>query len=189
MKYLITTLVALLFFQSNSAQKFDLKDKKQQVEWTGKAAFKAYSLTGTLNVEKGAIEIIDNTITKLEIAINMKSLDHENGDLKSHLRGTDFFNVNRYKKATFKLSKPVILEKESTILTGMMIIKEKRHKENIKVTILQSDDNLTLSFDHTMDRTTYGVKYNSPSFFKSLKQNAIADEFTLKGNLRFEKVK
>ncbi|NER18186.1 YceI family protein [Spongiivirga citrea] len=187
MKYLITALIALLLAHSSKAQTFDLKNKKQQLEWTGKAAFKAYSLTGTLNVEKGTIKITDNTITKLEIVVNMKSLDHDNGDLKSHLRGADFFNVNRYKKAAFRLSKPVSLDKESSVLAGMMTIKEKTHGENIEVIISRSENTITLSFDHTMDRTTYGIKYNSPSFFKSLKQNAIADEFSLKGKLEFKK--
>lgn len=37
-----------------------------------------------------------------------------------------------------------------------------------------------------MDRTQYGVNHNSPSIFKRLKEDAIADEFVLKGELIFQ---
>ncbi|MFP2997464.1 YceI family protein [Spongiivirga sp. MCCC 1A20706] len=186
MKYLIITLIALMLSVNCNAQKFNLKNKKQQVEWTGKAAFKAYSLTGTLTLEKGTIQITDNMITKLEIIVNMKSLDHDNSDLKSHLRSADFFDVNQYKKAVFKLVKPVDIGGKTITLNGMMTIKNKTNEENIKAVLTQNGNTIKLSFDHKMDRTTYNIKYNSPSFFKSLKQNAIADEFALKGTINFE---
>ena len=46
---------------------------------------------------------------------------------------------------------------------------------------------ISITFNHKMDRTTYGVNYNSPSIFKSLKENVIADDFTLKASLTFIK--
>lgn len=186
MKKLTILIISILTTQLSEAQNFTLKTKKQQLEWTGKAAFSAYKLTGTLAVEKGKITASDDTVTSLEIIVNMKSLDHENSDLKNHLRNEDFFEVNTYKKATFILSKSATIKNGKAILTGMMTIKDKKKQETIEVDILNKNGVIQISLDHEMDRTAYNVKYNSPSFFKNLKQNAIADEFSLKGTLNFK---
>ena len=164
------------------AQNQDLNITNSTFSWTGKAAFNAYALTGSLKAEKGQIKIVDDQIEALHVTINMKSLDHENKDLKNHLRSDDFFEVNTYAKATFKLLKPAKIEKGTAELYGMMTIKGHSQPESIKITF--KDD--TLSFDHIMDRTAYGIKYNSPSFFKKMKENAIADNFVLKGTLIFK---
>lgn len=186
MKFLVLTLTMFIGIQQSNAQLYKLKTKKQQLEWTGKAAFKAYSLTGTLDVDKGTLELKNDKIITLEIIVDMKSLDHENSDLKKHLRNEDFFEVNTYKKATYVLAMPTTIKNGKATLKGKMTIKNKTKEETIDATIKKTTNGLTIAFDHEMDRTAYNVKYNSPSFFKSLKQNAIADEFSLKGSINFK---
>jgi len=180
----IKTLLCLVLVMSitkTNAQELKLNTKKSTIEWTGKAAFNAYSLTGTLEASEGIIIIENNQITGLHITINMKSLDHDNSDLKTHLRGKDFFEVNSYTKASFKITKHANIETNKIILIGNMTIKGITRQERITATL----DNNILSFEHIMDRTSYGVKFNSPSFFKKMKENAIADDFILKGKLVF----
>lgn len=175
-------LMLLLVFATASSQNQELNIKNSELSWTGKAAFNAYALTGSLKAEKGQITIKDDHIQSLNVIINMKSLDHENKDLKSHLRSADFFEVDTYTKATFKLLKPSKIENGKATVTGTMTIKGQSKEETIELTI--KDD--TLSFNHIMDRTAYGIKFNSPSFFKKMKENAIADNFELKGTLIFK---
>ncbi|MFT5617313.1 MAG: hypothetical protein ACI85I_000529 [Arenicella sp.] len=38
-----------------------------------------------------------------------------------------------------------------------------------------------------IDRTKFGITYNSPSYFEKMKDQAIADEFTISFNWVFEK--
>jgi len=114
----------------------------------------------------------------------MKSMDHENSQLKKHLRSKDFFEVNTYKEAKFMMSQPVEIKDGKAIVTGKMTIKDVTRKEAF--TIYLNNDYSELTFDISMDRTQYGVKFNSPSFFKKMKENAIADEFKLNGELVLE---
>jgi hypothetical protein len=44
-------------------------------------------------------------------------------------------------------------------------------------------DTATTTFN--VDRTKYGIKYNSKSFFESIGDKAIYDEFELKVSLKF----
>jgi polyisoprenoid-binding protein YceI len=70
------------------------------------------------------------------------------------------------------------------MITGMMTIKDVSKTESF--TIKLNGNYSELSIDVSIDRTDYGVKFNSPSFFKKIKENAIADQFKLNGNLIIE---
>lgn len=177
----IFKLVLIILCITGNAQELKLNKNQSKLNWTGKAAFNSYSLTGSLKVKEGSITIEGNKIMTLEITIDMKSLDHENTDLKSHLRNEDFFEVNTFKTATFSILKPVTIDNNKAILVGKMTIKNITKEETIQVDISKN----VLTFSHIIDRTTYDVKFNSPSLFKKMKENAIADEFLLEGKLIF----
>jgi len=168
------------------AQELKLNPNDSNLSWKGKAAFESYSLTGTLQPFKGILVIKKNTIEKLTVTIDMKSLYHENKDLKSHLRGKDFFEVKTYKTATFVLSKPTDYLDKNIVLVGEMTIKGVTKKEVITAKISKENGSVEIVFDIDLDRTLYGVEYNSPSIFEKLKENAIADIFHLKGTLVFK---
>ncbi|MGC6429945.1 MAG: YceI family protein [Jejuia sp.] len=176
-------LILLISVSTISAQKRTIDTKSSIINWTGKAAFSAYSLTGTLKTKEGYISIKNDSIRELFIIIDMKSLDHENADLKKHLRSKDFFEVKKYATATFELKAPVNIGKNEFILKGTMKIKEKTFEESINV--IYNTEEAVLNFNSSLDRTKYGVTFNSPNFFKKLKQNAIADEFQIKGKVVF----
>ncbi len=181
----IAILTALTF--NAQAQEFKLDNNKSEINWTGKAAFNSYSLTGTLTSEAGNIIIKDNLIESLEVVIDMKSLNHENKRLKSHLRGKDFFEVKKYAQATFTLDEPTTVQDGHAELSGTLKIKNSAHSENIKAIVKIEDNKVLLTFNTEIDRTKYGVKFNSPTFFKKMKENAIADSFKLEGGFVFVK--
>ena len=181
MKNIKTILFLILPFLQISAQTSYLKASK--LKWTGKAAFNSYELTGTLKTQEGLIVIDQNTITNLKIIVSMESLNHENSDLKSHLRSKDFFDVKNYKTAFFELTQPAeIINKEVTLI-GTMTIKGVRNSESISAFI--NSETSTISFKTNLNRVNYGVTFNSPSVFEKLKENAIADIFVLQGTLKF----
>jgi len=170
-------LISVITYAQNSS----IETKNSTLSWTGNAAFNTYSLTGTLKVKSGTIKIENDSIKELKISIDMKSLNHENGDLTKHLKGKDFFEVNTYTEATFTLSKPVLIENAKATISGKLTIKDMTKDETFMIKL--DENNLSLSFDITIDLTAYGVKFNSPSFFKKMKENGIADDFVLKGQI------
>ena len=182
---ILSLLIFCLQFQFITGQQ-SINAEKSTINWKGKAAFNSYSPTGTIQVKEGSISIENNVITALNIVIDMTTLDHEIKDLKNHLRNKDFFEVKKYKTATFTLSEPAKIINGGVLVVGAMTIKNTTKKETIKLTV-SHEGALRLQFDFNLDRTEYGIKFNSPNFFKKLKENAIADKFNLKGNLVFDR--
>jgi len=167
------------------AQEFALEKEKSQITWTGKAAFNTYSLTGSLTVHNGTILIENDTIKEMQITVNMKSLDHDNNDLKRHLRSSDFFEVNTYDEAQFILRSSASISSGKASITGDLTIKNNTNSETIDIEITVGESFLILNLSKSLDRTKYGIQHNSPSFYKNMKENAIADDFILKASLGF----
>ena len=178
MKTTITlALLAIITFQLNAQTTL----KPTELSWTGSAAYSAYDLTGSIELQRGELEIRNDSIMKLNVVVNMKSLDHENGTLKKHLRSKDFFEVNSYKEALFRLKEPALISGNSATITGDFKIKGIVKTETITITFNESFS--VLNLDININRTDYGITYNSPTFFEKLKEDAIADEFNLKGEI------
>lgn len=178
---LIIVSIALISTLGLNSQNLNLE--KSELEWTGSAAFNSYTLSGTLKLKNGSIEIKDNTITKLKIEVDMLSLKHENGSLEKHLRSKDFFEVKQYKTAVFEITAGSTIREGKATLVGNMTIKGTTKSETLEVSL--NEDQKKITFEIFLDRTKYGIEYNSPSVFESLKENAIKDEFKLIGDLIF----
>ncbi len=174
----------MILCNCSEAQQFNLDINQSKLNWTGKAAFNAYSLSGILLPESGSIYIKDNIIQTAILLVDMTSLDTENNDLKNHLRSKDFFEVKKFTQSNFKLKEPFNIQNHS-VVKGTMKIKEK--SVNIELPLIFEKDEQLITIKGTMviDRTQFGIKYNSPSFFKQLKDQAIADDFILDFELVF----
>ena len=182
-----TILISLAILLSLTAcgQETKSSNNLQTLTWGGKAAVGSYAPEGTLEVKDINIRVENNKIQELIVTIDMRSLDQENERLTKHLRDKDFFHVKKYPEAKFELTEQFTISTDS-LLKGVMTIKNKTQKENIPVTALLEDTILSLSINHTMNRLDYGITFNSPSVFEKIKENAIADEITLKGTLKIQ---
>ncbi len=185
MKKLFLLLTLAMGFTS-LAQKTANINNEQTLNWIGRAAVGGYAPEGTLDIKSASVEYTSEEIKSLSIIVDMKSLEQENRQLRDHLKEEDFFYVEKYPEATFSLSEPVQVENGKAELKGIMTIRGNTNSETIPATVQLADGQITITFDHKMDRTLYGVNHNSPSIFKRLKENAIADEFVLKGTLVFQ---
>ena len=187
MKTYITILFLSISSLMLSQDTYTITQDSKTLIWGGKAAVGGYAPEGTLQIKNASMTYTDNTISTLEITVDMTSLYQENKQLSGHLRDKDFFHVKKYKTATFTLEEPLEITGKNCILNGTMTIKTTSNKEQVKAIITMQGDTMAITFNHKMDRTVYGVTYNSPSIFKSLKENVIADDFTLRGALVFSK--
>ncbi len=181
MKYLILLLIPAICLGQGTT----FKASSETIQWTGHAAIGSYAPQGTLEIDSGLLNIVDGRPTAVEIWVDMNSLDQENQDLAGHLRNKDFFHVTKYPRAHFITDEVVGVGNDEFALKGTFTIKDQSHKEKITARLVPNGDSYLLEFDHQMDRTQYGVIYNSPSFFKNLKDQAIGNTFELKGTVRF----
>lgn len=156
--------------------------------------------TGTIGLSNGEVIIDGVTLTGGSFTLDMNSIANSDlGEgmkdrLENHLKGfaegkeDHFFNVAKYPTATFELSKVTLLEGDSDAshlvygnLTMKGVTKEIGFKANVKV----EEGSVTVSTPpFTIDRTLWGVNYNSKSVFEDLGDNFVNDEIGLTINLK-----
>ncbi len=186
MKFIYITLLSLFSLSVFSQDTAIITKETQTINWKGKAATGGYEPEGTINIIGGEITYSNTEITALYVTIDMRSLYHENKQLKTHLKEEDFFDVKKFPVATFTLKEKAIIENNSLSLHGEMTIKGTSNTEVITAILSFNKNEISLTINHEMDRTRYGVNFNSPSIFTSMKENLIADEFSLKGSVSFK---
>lgn len=179
-KYIFFLLSSMFIFSHTHAQNFSLDTEKSSLQWTGKAAFNAYSLTGTLSASQGSLMIQSDSMQVANVTVDMKSLKAEIPDLEKHLRSKDFFEVKKFSTATFSLEEKIKLVEGENKVKGNLTIKETTKTMDMIVQCSQESNGWKISGTVSIDRTAFGIVYNSPSFFANMKDQAIADEFELK---------
>ena len=187
MKIQFVFIIFLCHITFLQAQEFQLNETESTLEWTGKAAFSAYSLSGTIEAQEGSIKIEDQKIIYTQLTINARSINASNKQLKKHLRSEDFFDVKKYPEAMFELSEFILLNQDQLLAKGKMTIKGITKAIVIPLTIEQTNGQVSASGTATINRTDYGIRYNSPTFFTALKDQAIADEFEVTFDLIFDR--
>ncbi|MEZ5040278.1 MAG: YceI family protein [Saprospiraceae bacterium] len=184
MKNMLMLSLCLLLAYTSQAQNHSLHLLKSEVQWTGKAAFNAYALSGTIQLKSGTFKMEGENISAATMVMDMPTLSSEMDQLTHHLKSADFFEVNKYPEATFVLSEIIVLKVGAQVATGLLTIKETVLPIGIPLDITREGEQWIIKGQTMIDRTAYGIKFNSPSYFEKLKDQAIADEF----ELRFELV-
>lgn len=188
MKNTISKFFALLFVLALTA--FTATEKKQVdtdqsiINWVG------YKVTGqhegTITLREGTLEFNGDQLTGGNFVMDMTSINTTDleGDYKNkldgHLKANDFFGVKKHQKATLVFTS-VSKNEANYAVVGDLTIKGITNKITFDLTV--SDDTATTTFQ--IDRTKFGIKYGSASFFDGLKDKAIYNEFDLTVSLKF----
>lgn len=114
-----------------------------------------------------------------KIVVDVASIDTQNRRRDNHLRDPDFFEVEAYPTAVFTVQS-VKDDDDRVRVTGTMQIKDVTRTETIVFRKTESDDRLELNGRVIIDRTDYGITYDS--IF-----NPIEDEVILRMKLVFKR--
>jgi len=165
--------------------KKEIKTDKSSVTWKG------YKVTGThegeISIKSGYLNFNEGKLTGGEFTIDMTSIvntDMEGeykGKLEGHLKSDDFFGVEKFPTANLVFKKVKSTGNNVYEVSGDLTIKDQTQPVTFKISI----NGNKATADLKIDRTKFGVKYRSTSFFDDLKDKAIYDEFDLSSNLEF----
>lgn len=138
--------------------------------------------TGELRIKEGKLDFDGETLTGGEFIIDMTTISSTDlegetaQNLVGHLSSPDFFGVQKYPEAVFKITKVISRGQAGDYkVTGDLTIKEKTQEISFNAMIV--DNVATASFK--VDRSKFDVKYGSGSFFENLGDKTIYDEFDL----------
>lgn len=156
--------------------------------WIGKKLTGQHA--GNVRIQEGSVRM-DSTgiLTDGHFVIDMQTITcsdisdpEKNQDLVGHLKDGDFFDVAAFPIATFRVTGSEPDENGKTQISGMLTIKDKTNPVTFPAQISQADSALSISAAFTIDRTRWGVVYNSlKTLGDQVKDRAIEDDirFTL----------
>ena len=182
----LTFIMAILIgsFTAN-AQTKSIKADQSSVAWKGYKVTGSHN--GTIIVKSGDLEFKDSALVGGTLVIDMTSINTTDlkGEMKAnldgHLKSDDFFGVANFPDAVLKITKATVKDKNTVAVVADVTIKGKTNQESFIMTVSKNKANASFK----VNRTKYGVRYGSASFFDNLKDKAINDEFDLNIELTF----
>lgn len=188
MKNLKTIAIALLVAFGTTvatAQTKKINVEKSTIVWNAKKVTGEH--TGTVNLQEGNLIFKSGKLAGGNFTVNMTSLTTTDlsgdwkGKLDGHLKSDDFFGTAKFPTSTLVFKK--IATKADGVYTVTADLTIKGISNPVTFDIAVKGDTATTVV--TIDRTKYDIKYNSKSFFDSIGDKAIYDDFTLTVNLQF----
>ena len=149
---------------------FKVNSGESKVVWLGKKVTGQH--TGTINIAKGNLEFSKDQLSGGNFEIDMKSIansDLENEEynqkLVGHLKSDDFFGVENFPTSTLTINKVKQVSGHKYNVKGEITIKGVTKSIDFPVEATLNGTKVTAIATITIDRSEFGVKYGSGSFF------------------------
>ena len=172
---------------------YKLQPQLSTLGWEGKAVTHGHN--GTMQFASGELEVNGSQIVGGTAVVDMKSMkatditDADNhAKFVGHMSSDDFFGVATNPTATFKITsiKPIAGAKadaDNVTITGNMTIKGVTQVVSFPAKAGVKNGVAAVTGKATIDRTKFGLKYGSKSFFDTIGDKAINDTFDLTFNV------
>lgn len=188
---LLTTLAVTALstvLPAKKAETYKVDTQKSTITWIGRKVTGEHK--GTLKISSGALTTDGKNIKGGSFNMDMTSIDitdlegESKGKLMGHLKSDDFFSVEKNPTANFSITKITPAGANKINVTGNLTIKGTTAPVTFPAEVSMSGNTLTAKASSVkVDRTKYGIKYGSKSFFEGIGDKAISDEFELAINL------
>lgn len=176
-----------------AATTYKLQPQLSTLGWDGKAVTHGHN--GTIQFTSGDLQVRNNMVVGGTAVVDMKTIkatditDAENhAKFVGHMSSGDFFDAPTYPTSTFKITSVVPIkgaaaDADNATITGDMTIKGVTQSVSFPAKVGVKNGVAAATGKVTIDRTKFGLKYGSKTFFDSIGDKAIYDEFTLAFNV------
>ena len=180
MKKLFLIVIVVCGSLTMNAQKtIKIDTSKSIVKWTGSKLFSFSKHYGTVKFISGNIIKSKDVILGGSFEVDMNSIINTDGKynemLVGHLKNEDFFDVTKH--PTAKLEMISVRDKRVNVVEvkANLTIKGITHEVNFEATVEDVDWVITLTSKFIIDRTLWGIDYESKGVFGSVKDGIISD--------------
>lgn len=156
--------------------------KTSTFNWLGKKFTGEHN--GTISVQSGSLVVNGGKLSGGEFTIDMKSIKcldltdaGYNAKLVGHLTSPDFFDVAKYPTATLKITKATAKTATNYDIAGNLTINGVTQPITFPAVVTVAKDATTATAKFEVDRTKFGSKFGSKSFFESIGDKMIYDNF------------
>lgn len=182
---LITLFILGFFTTAAIAQTKSIIPADAKILWEGRKITGKHE--GTINLKEGNLVFTNNKLTGGSFVVDMPTLTATDlsgsslQKLNNHLKSDDFFGVDKYPVSKMVFKRVVDKGNGNYTITADLTIKDATNPVEFEAKITGN----TATGKLVIDRTKYGIRYGSGSFFSNLGDSAIYDDFSLDISLKF----
>lgn len=193
-KPILTLVLAVFMVQIAIAADdvYTVNVEKSNMEWHGRKVTGEH--TGAINLKSGVLRFNADRLIGGEFEVDMTSIvnfdiesEEWNKKLVDHLKSDDFFSVESFPVAVFKITEVKSNKVEGSDanywIKGDLTIKGITNPIEFYAKVDKDGDTVMAHAEMTLDRAKWDVRYGSGSFFKGLGDKLIYDDFNMKVNL------
>lgn len=165
--------------------------EKSRIEWTGRNLTGAHS--GTMKLRRGEIEVRAGKPVNARFTLDMRSIENTDIDdadmramLVQHLQSDDFFEVEKFPEAEFRLTRIEPLAGDitpgspNTQVSGELTLKDVTRELTFPAMLGPTPDGMLAADAHfDIDRTLWNVRYGSGKFYEKLGKHLVNDTISL----------
>jgi hypothetical protein len=159
------------------------------IEWIG--ARPASQHNGTVALKEGHLKVNNGDIVGGEFVIDLEQIvvtditdPGRNARLKGHLESDDFFDVPNHPEAQFEITDVQKIENQDNEfthqITGNLLMRGVTRSVTFNANVDIDGDQVTAQSEQFLiDRTEWGVNYESPTVYANLVDRFILDDIAL----------
>jgi polyisoprenoid-binding protein YceI len=181
---LLLIALASMFFSFKAADDYKVDVSKSKIEWVARKVTGSHN--GEIKLSSGVLNYAGSSLKGGNFIIDMNSITildvqgETNARLLGHLKNDDFFAVDKFADAKFNIKKVSPISAGKINVIGDLTIKGITKSVSFPAQITSKNGTLlAVAKGVKVDRTLYDIKYRSKSFFESIGDKAIDNEFEL----------
>jgi polyisoprenoid-binding protein YceI len=181
-------LLFVMTYLTGFSREYRVDSKASTLEWVAKKVTGQHS--GTIAFGESTLNVENQKITGGKLAVDMNTIVNTdltdagyNQKLIGHLKSDDFFGVAKFPQSTLAVKKVEARSGKLCHINADLTIKGITSPVEFDAEVNEASGQLTATGTMTVNRTKFGIKYGSGSFFEGLGDKMIYDDFTLKFKL------
>src|SRR6478672_11175709 len=188
-KLLLVVALAGVFMAFKPADVYKVDTEKSKIEWVGRKVTGQHA--GELKLSSGSLNFEGKNFKGGSFVMDMKSITvtdlqgEMNGKLLGHLKSDDFFATEKFETSKFVVTSITPAGAGKVNVKGNLTIKGVTKPLSFPAAISVKENNVVVAVANgvKVDRTLYDIRYGSKSFFESIGDKAIDNDFELNINL------
>jgi polyisoprenoid-binding protein YceI len=163
---------------------YNLDTERSTLDWTA-SKIVSTTHTGKVALKSGIIQKGENNFLGGSFVIDMTKITEskDNEQFLGHIRSDDFFAIEKFPESRFEITSIENVEGNTYKVAGDLTIKDKTNTIDFSATLEDDENELKVSAEFNIDRTRWGVNFDSGTVFQQLGDKAIKDEIEYKLNL------
>ena len=173
-----------------------LTKDKSSIHWAGAHSFGFGKHDGTVDLKSGELTMKGGKVTGGEFTLDMNTIVNTDGDynegLIDHLKSDDFFSTEQFPISKLIVTKVHYYDPNNTPGDPVVYFKVnadlviKGISQPIEFDATTNDQHTEIKTRFKIDRTLWGIKYQSKGFAEYLKNNIISDAIEFEISLKID---